>query len=557
MKIYHKKSIVVLGIAAGIALATPLAAVETTAQQNQAQQSRTSMQERSTGQHAASSMLKNNQPRSSSDIIGMDIQSATGEKIGQIDDLIIDMESGKIVAVVVSTGGLLGAGARNSLLSTEDIRFGGEAKHLRTDLTRAQLQAAPRYRQGETSSFENIRPLGESAEARRQAGDRRQVTAQSDGQRRSELATASTRPVTETSRQSEADRARTDSRSAAYLGDADSSESGQAQRHAEVRGPVTAQSDNHRRNYQEIDATQHSAASGGTAQTTRQTEADRVRAESRAAADQRDMDGRQSAETRAQADARRAAAAPSNRNVTETTRQTDADRTRTDSWAAGQREEDGMPVGSMANRMALTDLVGMKVENRAGENIGSIDKLYVDLEGGQVVGAVVSTGGFLGMGVHQNILSLSEFDYNAGEDTLRVDMNREQLRSAPTYKKDDSSWHAVLRERSDRGNDRVATARTGRDTVARPAQTDSSRPTVFIQGNSSAETKMTADIRSAIRANKTMSSRANNVTIITQNTKVLLRGNVDSESEKTAIEAIARSHAGNQNVTSELVVRSR
>lgn len=484
-----------MGIATAIAVATPLVAVENTARQDRSDQSRSSMQERGTDQSATGAIQLRNQTRSSSDIIGMDIQSATGEKIGQVNDFFFDMESGKIVAVVTSTGGLLGTGGQSNLLSPEDVRFDGEKKHLRTDLTKEQLQSAPRYREGDTSQFDNVRPLGESAKARHLSANRGAATGQSVDRTGDREETSATR---HSATNREADDTRGDSEVTAYLHDTD----------------------------------RNRADSSGTA-----------RAEDRNRADARLFSGgASSADGRTRAD--------SDGSVRAT------DHTRADS-AVYHRDEDAKQGYSAARSLAASDLVGMNIENSAGDNIGSIDKLYLDLEGGQVIGVVVSTGGFLGMGAHQNVLALNELKHNAVEKTLRVDMNREQLRTAPTYKKDDSSWHAALRQRSDRNAERIGAVRTSTETTPRAAQPDSGKATVFNQGNSSAETKMTADIRSAIRENNNMSIRANNVTIITQDKKVLLRGDVDSASEKTAIEGIARGKAGDLNVTSELVVRTR
>ncbi len=430
----------ILGIVATIAFAAPLAAADASERQERAQQSRDSMQERATGQSGPSSVQTINQLRSSSKIIGMDILSATGDKVAQVDDLFIDMESGRILAVVASTGGLLGTGGDRSLMSAEDVRFDAEKEHLRTDLTKEQLKSTPPFRKGDTPEFHNVRPLGESARARRQS---------------------------------------------------------------ESSGAVRRQSDERARNPETIGASQQSGARRGETEVTRQSEAARTRADSSGAANQRDADGRQ--------------------------------------------------MRSATTSMAATDLVGMDVHNRAGDKVGAIDKLYLDLEGGQVIGVVVSTGGFLGMGAHHNVLALNELDYNAGEETVHVNLSRAQLRSAPTYKEGDSSWHAAVRERSER----IAALRVTTGTPSRTAQSDSNSPTAFSQGNSSTETKMTADIRRAIRDSDNMSTRANNVTIITQEDKVLLRGDVDSEREKMAIEALARGKAGVENVTSELVVRTR
>ena len=74
------------------------------------------------------------------------------------------------------------------------------------------------------------------------------------------------------------------------------------------------------------------------------------------------------------------------------------------------------------------------------------------------------------------------------------------------------------------------------------------------QGNSSAETKITADIRKAILAKK-LSFNAANSKVITTGTKVTLRGPVKSDEEKATIESIAKATAGVTEVDNQLEVK--
>jgi hyperosmotically inducible periplasmic protein len=61
-------------------------------------------------------------------------------------------------------------------------------------------------------------------------------------------------------------------------------------------------------------------------------------------------------------------------------------------------------------------------------------------------------------------------------------------------------------------------------------------------------------IRKSIMADKSLSSYAHNVKVITTNGTVTLKGPVRSDEEKSAIEAKATEVAGAGNVTSELTV---
>jgi len=74
------------------------------------------------------------------------------------------------------------------------------------------------------------------------------------------------------------------------------------------------------------------------------------------------------------------------------------------------------------------------------------------------------------------------------------------------------------------------------------------------QGNSAAETKITANIRKEIMGDNAVSFTAKNVQIITVGTKVTLRGPVKNGTERTAIEGIAKHTAGVSDVDNQLEI---
>jgi osmotically-inducible protein OsmY len=64
----------------------------------------------------------------------------------------------------------------------------------------------------------------------------------------------------------------------------------------------------------------------------------------------------------------------------------------------------------------------------------------------------------------------------------------------------------------------------------------------------------TQKIRAEIMKDKSLSTYAHNIKVITQDGKVTLKGPVRTDEEKTAIEGKAAAIAGESNVTSELAV---
>jgi osmotically-inducible protein OsmY len=69
-----------------------------------------------------------------------------------------------------------------------------------------------------------------------------------------------------------------------------------------------------------------------------------------------------------------------------------------------------------------------------------------------------------------------------------------------------------------------------------------------------ADRETTKKVRSALMDDKSLSTYAHNIKIITTDGMVTLKGPVRSEEEKSAIEAKARQIAGDSNVTSNLTV---
>jgi hyperosmotically inducible periplasmic protein len=77
------------------------------------------------------------------------------------------------------------------------------------------------------------------------------------------------------------------------------------------------------------------------------------------------------------------------------------------------------------------------------------------------------------------------------------------------------------------------------------------------QSNKKADLHLTQQIRKAIMADKSLSTNAKNVKIITANGMVTLRGPVNTPQEKATIEAKAQNIAGATNVESQLEIVQR
>ncbi|WIM10042.1 PRC-barrel domain-containing protein [Enhydrobacter sp.] len=75
---------------------------------------------------------------------------------------------------------------------------------------------------------------------------------------------------------------------------------------------------------------------------------------------------------------------------------------------------------------------GTNVYNMAGEKLGEVDDLMLDKKSGRVIYAVMSFGGFLGMGEKQHPLPWSALTYDEGKQGFVVNLDRQKLEQAPT-----------------------------------------------------------------------------------------------------------------------------
>jgi osmotically-inducible protein OsmY len=84
------------------------------------------------------------------------------------------------------------------------------------------------------------------------------------------------------------------------------------------------------------------------------------------------------------------------------------------------------------------------------------------------------------------------------------------------------------------------------------AATQSATAGAAQQSNQSSDIAITRNIRRAVVKDKSLSTAAHNVTIITKDGKVTLKGRVKSDSEKQTVESAAASVAGAGNVDDQL-----
>ncbi len=83
--------------------------------------------------------------------------------------------------------------------------------------------------------------------------------------------------------------------------------------------------------------------------------------------------------------------------------------------------------------IASNKVEGTAVYNRQGEKLGSVYNFMVGKRSGKVAYAVMSFGGFLGLGESYHPLPWEALTYDTAQGGYVVDLDKERLSNAPSY----------------------------------------------------------------------------------------------------------------------------
>ena len=81
---------------------------------------------------------------------------------------------------------------------------------------------------------------------------------------------------------------------------------------------------------------------------------------------------------------------------------------------------------------------GTDVRGVSGDKIGTIDHLMVDKPSGKIAYAVMSFGGFLGVGHSHYPIPWGMLRYNVGQKAYEASITEAQLKDAPQFS--DNAW---------------------------------------------------------------------------------------------------------------------
>ena len=97
---------------------------------------------------------------------------------------------------------------------------------------------------------------------------------------------------------------------------------------------------------------------------------------------------------------------------------------------------DTLETRETAQLIASDKVEDTPVYNSRGEKLGSIERVMIDKRSGQAVYAVMSFGGFLGIGEKYHPLPWGVLKYDTGKGGYVVNLDRQQLQGAPTIEAD-------------------------------------------------------------------------------------------------------------------------
>ncbi len=80
------------------------------------------------------------------EIIGLTVKNKQNETLGKVDNIVLDLASGRVVAVIVSSGGFLGLGDELSAVPPAALRFTPDRSTLLLDASKELLGSAPHFK---------------------------------------------------------------------------------------------------------------------------------------------------------------------------------------------------------------------------------------------------------------------------------------------------------------------------------------------------------------------------------------------------------------------------
>ena len=117
------------------------------------------------------------------ELVGKKVMDKDGKELGEIEDVVIDLQSGKVHAAVLSFGGILGMGEKNYAFPIDQLKPGQQQGQYTMDVDKQKLENADGFAKGQWPEMDD--------EYWGRTGGQQQASAGSGGQQKMNLVRAS------------------------------------------------------------------------------------------------------------------------------------------------------------------------------------------------------------------------------------------------------------------------------------------------------------------------------------------------------------------------------
>ena len=106
--------------------------------------------------------------------------------------------------------------------------------------------------------------------------------------------------------------------------------------------------------------------------------------------------------------------------------------------------------------LSASSINGTEVTDPSGDSLGNVEDLMIDLNSGKVTYAVLSFGGFLGIGDKLFAVPIEAMRINTDKEEFVLNESKERLKDAPGFDKD--NWPSTADPKVAFGSQKLITA---------------------------------------------------------------------------------------------------
>ncbi len=99
------------------------------------------------------------------------------------------------------------------------------------------------------------------------------------------------------------------------------------------------------------------------------------------------------------------------------------------------RNHEGPSANAPVTRLTATSIIGDKVENLEGEDLGKIDNFMINIQSGQIEYVVLEFGSFLGVGGKLFAIPYKQLYLNAEKECFVLNREKESFKDMPGFDK--------------------------------------------------------------------------------------------------------------------------